>query len=106
MSMLSLERRRSNPRAIYAACMVGLSIGVPVLIVLPKVVEIHAASAPQIGAGCQYNGAEYTITGIRNGTVTLFSNATKSETTAPQSEITVDDRWIADEYKWASWFLR
>lgn len=106
MSMLSLEKRQTNYKALYAACMVGLSIGIPAVVVLPKIIEIHAASSPQIGAGCQYNGAEYTITDIKDGTVTLFSNATKSETTAPQSEITVDDRWIADEYKWASWFLR
>ena len=36
MSMLSLERRRSNPKAIYWACMVGLSIAIPVLIALPR----------------------------------------------------------------------
>lgn len=87
MSMISLERRRSNPKAIYAACMVGLSIGIPAVAVLPRLVD-----AAESKALCVYNGTEYTIEDDGGDTVAIMSPG-KPSRAVPRSEVTIIPRW-------------
>lgn len=87
MSMMTLERRRSNPRAIYWACMIGLSIGIPAVAVLPRLVDVTEAKAI-----CLYNGAEYTIEDDGGDTVAITSPG-KPSRAVPRSEVTVIPRW-------------
>lgn len=110
MSMLSFERRRSNPKAIYAACMIGLSIGIPVLIVLPKIIEAREASKPRISTACHYYGSDasemWRITEDKGDSYVIvpIKNDKEGALTVPKEDVQVSQSTIPDEYRWFSIF--
>jgi len=85
--MMTLERRPVNPKAIYAACMVGLSIGIPAVAVLPRFIDVAESKTL-----CVYNGAEYTIEDDGGDTIAIMSPGNPSRA-VPRSEVTVIPRW-------------
>ncbi len=101
MSMLSLERRRSNPKAIYAACMIGLSIGIPALIVAPRLMEAHQATTLTEGSPAIYDGRPgWRVSKIEGDMAIITELGPDVPITVPHSALEVDPRWVADEYRW------
>lgn len=101
MSMLTLEKRQTNPRAIYAACMIGLSIAIPALIVAPRLIEAHQATALTEGSPAIYDGRPgWRVHKIEDGMATITELGPDIPVTVPLSDLEVDPRWVADEYRW------
>ena len=48
------ERRPINPKAIFAACMLALTVGIPSVMLIPKFIEAREGATIPIGAGCTY----------------------------------------------------
>lgn len=101
MSMLSLERRRSNPRAIYAACMIGLSIGIPALIVAPRIIEAKQGAVVPVGAHCTYQGdPQWVVDSHTDGGYIILDHRTYERREVSRGEVTIDPKDIPAEYYW------
>lgn len=101
MSMMSLERRRSNPRAIYWACMIGLSIGIPAVAVLPQFIESYDSNTIKLGSDCVYQGQPgYHVVAIDNGEYTIRASAVDPEIIVTRDDIALNSRWVPEGHRW------
>ncbi len=100
MKFFSLEKRPVNPKAVYAACMIGLSIAIPALIVAPKVIEAHQGTQFMPGQRCEYQGEKWSIVDYEGDTLKIVNYRTLEKAEIPKSEARriLDD--VAPEYHW------
>lgn len=88
--------------------MVGLSLGIPAVVAIPKFIEARTASVPQPGTPCVYNGevGRWQILEVHDDSYVLrnYFLGGDNSLAVPKDQVTINDRWIAEEYHWFSWF--
>lgn len=108
MQFWKLEKRPINPRAVYVACMIGVTFGIPAVIIIPKVIEARTASEPPPGTPCIYNRevGQWQILENQGDSYVLRSYflGGDNKLTVPKDQVTFSDRWVAEEYHWFFWF--
>ena len=110
MNRFSRERRPVQPQSVYGACMIGLSIGIPAVIIIPKLIEAHEAGKPLVNTACHYAGSdlpgEWHILEDKGDSYVIvhLKEYHAGPLTVPKSEIIVSERWVPDEYRWFSFF--
>lgn len=101
MKLFKLEKRKTNPKALYAACMVGLSIAIPTLILAPRVIEASQATTITEGSPAIYDGRPgWRVHKIEDGMATITELGPDIPVTVPYSDLEIDPRWVAEEYRW------
>lgn len=100
MSMLSIEKRPVNPRAIYWACMVGLSIAIPALIIAPKVIEARDGTIIQSGDRVIHDGVLHSIREIEDDRLLICHVPTLQEKWVKRSEIKQHPMDVPPQYHW------
>lgn len=108
MKFFSLEKRPVNPKAVYAACMLGLTIGLPAVMIIPRFIEAREGAQVQAGTPCIYNGevGKWQILEDRGDTYVLrnYMLGGDNSLTVPKDQVTFSDRWVDESYRWVRWF--
>ncbi len=81
--------------------MIGLSLGIPVVMVAPKFLEARESNTIRIGSPCDYQGrGGYQVVDIKDGKYTIRTSVLDPEIIVTKDEICISPDWIPDEHKW------
>ncbi len=100
MKLFKLEKRKTNPKALYTACMVGLSIAIPTLILAPRVIEAKDGTIPGLGDRVTYEGRLYSIKEIEDDRFEIVHVPTLEKRWVNRNEVKQHPMDIPSEYHW------
>lgn len=88
------------PSRFSSVGLVSLSIAIPLLMVVPKIVEHRAGRELRVGDVVIYkNEVSLTVSGIESGHLTLTDYVTKQRIRVARTEVTRQERWIPEDYR-------
>lgn len=107
MQFWKLKKRPINPKAVYVACMIGLTFGIPAVMLAPRLIEAREATKLQEGWPCIYAGTDtWSILEVNGREVTIRNYLTEEKVTVDRSKIETPDIIIPEEYRWVAWLFR
>lgn len=108
MQFWKLEKRPINPRAVYVACMLGVTFGIPAVMIVPRFIEAREGSQVQPGTPCIYKDevGKWQILEDKGDTYILrnYNVGLNHSLTVPKDKVTFSDRWVDESYQWYSVF--
>lgn len=97
-----MKSRRVNPKYLARACLIGLSVGIPAVAMLPWFIEAREGATIPIGSGCAYQGDPQWVieSHTDDGGYIILDYRTYERRKVKKREVVINLKDVPSEYHW------